>query len=137
MSVATPTVFSSRYEQLMRKFPLHQIRTKADAAKATQILDALFRQEHDDAGEAEYVYILATLLEEYEKANKPAKSVASGVDVLKHLMEEHKLTQSDVGSLLGITQSAVSMLLSGARSITAENARKLGDHFAIKPGLFI
>jgi HTH-type transcriptional regulator / antitoxin HigA len=137
MSVATSPIYSTRYRQLIREFPLRRIRTKGDAAAATKILDVLFRDDYDDAGEAEYIYVLAGLLEEYEKQHDPVSNEASGVDVLRHLMDEHKLTQSDVGIVLGISQSAVSMLLSGERSMTTEHARRLGRKFAINPGVFI
>jgi plasmid maintenance system antidote protein VapI len=47
------------------------------------------------------------------------------------------MTQSELGKLLGIGPSAVSMIFSGSRPITADHARRLGKRFCVDPGLFL
>ncbi|MGD1277400.1 MAG: helix-turn-helix domain-containing protein [Tepidisphaeraceae bacterium] len=137
MSAIRSAVYSGRYRQLIREFPLRQLRGKSDADAATKILDRLFRDHYDDRGEAEYVYVLTQLLVEYEKHNDPVTSHASGLDVLRYLVQEHQLTQSQLAQILDVSQSAVSMILSGVRPITADHARRLGKKFAIDPGTFL
>lgn len=47
------------------------------------------------------------------------------------------MTRAAVAAILGVSESAVSMILKGIRSITAEHARILGAHFAANPGAFL
>ncbi len=137
MTAAISSIYTPRYKQLMRQFPLRPIRTKKESQTATDILDNLFGIDHTDEGEAAYVYVLACLLEDYENQHESTRSEASGLDVLKHLIEETGVKQAVIAKLLGIRQSAVSMILSGNRPITAEHARRLGEYFSVNPGLFL
>jgi HTH-type transcriptional regulator/antitoxin HigA len=60
---------------------------------------------------------------------------ASGADVLRFLMEEHGLTQSDlpeVGS-----QGVVSEILAGKRALNVRQIRVLGARFRVSPAVFI
>ncbi len=137
MTATISTVYSPRYRQLVRQFPLRELRTKKDARAATEILDRLFREHYDDEGEAAYVFVLARLLQDFENKYDPTPDTASGVDLLRHLVEENKTRQSELAAILGVGQSAVSMLLSGERPITAEHARRLAKLFNINPGVFL
>jgi HTH-type transcriptional regulator/antitoxin HigA len=59
----------------------------------------------------------------------------SGVDVLRFLMEEHGLTQSDlpeVGS-----QGVVSDILRGKRELNVRQIRALAKRFHVLPAVFI
>jgi plasmid maintenance system antidote protein VapI len=59
------------------------------------------------------------------------------LDILGRLAEENGIRQNELAELLGIGQSAVSMILSGERPLTAEHARRLGRRFGLNPGSFI
>ena len=137
MTTAISDVYSSRYRQLIREFPLREIRTKKDAETATEILDRLFSDRYSDKGEAAYVFVLAKLVEDYENKYDPTPDAATGLDILRSLVEENSIKQNELAELLGIGQSAVSMILSGERPLTAEHARRLGKRFGLNPGTFI
>ena len=137
MTTAVSNVLTSRYDQLIREFPLRQLRSKREAQAATAILDRLFRDDYDDEGEAQYVYVLARMLEDYESRHDPTHETASGLDLLRCLVEENGITQADLARILGIGQPAVSMILSGNRPITADHARRLGKRFGLNPGVFL
>jgi HTH-type transcriptional regulator / antitoxin HigA len=137
MSIAQSNIFTPAYQKLMREFPLRPIATKKDADAATKILEKRFRQDFDDPGEEAYILILADLLADYDEKANPFKNTATPADVLNLLMESNDLTQADIGKLLEIGQSAVSMILSGQRPLTAEHARRLGKRFGLNPGNFI
>lgn len=47
------------------------------------------------------------------------------------------MKQTDLAKLLKISASAVSMILSGNRPITANHARTLGKHFGLSPAAFL
>jgi antitoxin component HigA of HigAB toxin-antitoxin module len=137
----TPTaekIYTARYRQLIRQFPLHRITTKRDADAATRILDVLFPKDtYEDPGEEEYVMVLADLLADYEESLEADEPEATGLDVLKLLMEAQDITQAQLGEILGVSQSGVSQILSGHRQVTADHARRLGKHFRMNPGMFL
>jgi HTH-type transcriptional regulator / antitoxin HigA len=137
MTTTASDIYTPRYHRLMREFPLRELRNKKDAAAATAILDRLFRDRYDDEGEEAYVVVLAKLLEEFESKSEQVSDTASGLDVLKHLIEEHRMTQVDLGKVLSTGQSFVSMILSGERPITVEHARRLGKQFHVDPAVFL
>jgi HTH-type transcriptional regulator / antitoxin HigA len=128
-------IFTPRYRKLMREFPLRELRTKADAQAATEILDRLFSDHFDDPGEEQYVFVLTKLLGDYE--DEPFISSASGVEVVRHLMAEHGINQKALARAMNIKPSAASMMLSGVRPITLDQAKSLGRIFGLPAATFI
>jgi HTH-type transcriptional regulator/antitoxin HigA len=125
------------YLRLVQAFPLRPIRNDAESEEATRILERLVVRDHLDSGEADYAQVLTTLVEQYDSANHPmpARS-ASPLEVLKHLAEAHGLSVAALGGIVG-SKSAASMILSGQRSISKAQAKRLGAHFGIDAGVFI
>ncbi len=77
---------------------------------------------------------LGTLIHAYEEEHIPIPS-STGTEVLHFLMEEHRLTQSDlpeVGS-----QGVVSEILNGKRELNVRQIRALADRFGISPAVFV
>jgi HTH-type transcriptional regulator / antitoxin HigA len=77
---------------------------------------------------------LGTLIHVYEEEHFPIPDVA-GSDVLRFLMDEHGLTQSDlpeVGS-----QGVVSEVLSGKRELNVRQIRALAEKFKVSPAAFV
>jgi antitoxin component HigA of HigAB toxin-antitoxin module len=80
------------------------------------------------------------LAEEYEAeevADAMDRSKSSGVDALKYLMRANGMSQAELAKLLKISASAVSMILSEDRPITADHARNLAKHFGVSPAAFL
>ncbi len=129
---------SRRYLELIREFPLRPIRTKTEAAAATAILDRLFGQPDADPGQEDYLDVLSDLLDSYESENDADYDAeATGIQVLRSLIEEHGMSQATLAGKLGVSAPTVSLILSSERPITAEHARNLGKIFSIDPGVFI
>lgn len=85
-------------------------------------------------GLTEYVKVLATLIEEYEKKEfSPRKT--SQAEVLRFLMEQNDLTQDALAGDLG-GQPAVSYVLSGRRDLNAKQIAKLSERFHVSPSVF-
>ena len=77
---------------------------------------------------------LGTLIHVYEEEHLPMPD-AKGSDVLRFLMDEHGLTQSDlpeVGS-----QRVVSEVLNGKRELNIRQIRALAEKFKISPAAFV
>lgn len=77
---------------------------------------------------------LGTLIHAYEEKHFPMPE-CRGADVLRFLMDEHGLAQSDlpeVGS-----QGVVSEILSGKRELNVRQIRALAQRFHLSPAVFI
>ena len=112
------------------------IKTEQDYQQAVTLLDRLL----DEVGEHErhplfgFLEVLGTLIESYESDHVEMNG-ATGKDVLRALMEEHGLTQSDlpeVGS-----QGVVSEILHGRRELNARQIKALSRRFGVSPAVFL
>ena len=81
---------------------------------------------------SEYENTLPEIIAFREKMN----AQASGIAVLRTLMDQYQLNQSDFQNEIG-SKSMVSRVLSGERQLTIEHIRKLSLRFGISPALFI
>jgi len=126
------------YLTLVRAFPLKRIRSDAEHAEALKMSGRLIGLDRRlTAGEKQYLDALVVLIREYEQANHEQRLPnASGIDVVKHLMADHGMTQKELAWLLGIGESAASMILSGERELTKSHIRALSRHFGVGVGVF-
>ena len=77
---------------------------------------------------------IGTLVHAYEEEHYPIPE-ATGTDILRFLMEEHNLTQSDlpeVGS-----QGVVSEILNNKRELNVRQIRVLAERFNVSPAVFV
>lgn len=133
----------SYYQELCRVFPLQKIKKRETHARALKILtklSELVRQEEVDAkGKKDilsYMDALGLLVEDYEKKTFKANlDDISGRDILKFLMEEHSLKQSDLENELG-SQSVASEILSGKRRLNSQQILALSKRFGVSPSAF-
>lgn len=111
------------------------IETERDYKRAVALLDHLL----DVVGENErhplfsFLEVLGMLIEDYEDDHIKIRG-ATSVDVLTFLMDEHKLTQSDlpeVGS-----QGVVSEVLHGKRKLNTHQIQALSERFGVSPAVF-
>lgn len=77
---------------------------------------------------------LGVLIEAYEEKHVAIPDV-TGVEVLRYLMEEHSLTQSDLPELG--SQGVVSEVLSGKRDLNLRQIQALSQRFHVSPAVFI
>ena len=71
----------------------------------------------------------------YDDEHYPPPPDVSGAEMLRSLMLDHGLRQSDVPELGA--QSVVSAVLGGKRRISAEQAIRLGRRFRLDPEVFL
>ena len=116
--------------------PLFSMRNEDDYDLAVVRLNSLLDQVGTDEQHPLYMLLdtLGTLIHAYEEQHHPIPE-CSGVDVLRFLMEEHGLTQSD---LLEIgSQGVVSEILRGKRELNIRQVRALAKRFHVSPAVFI
>src|SRR5439155_5028374 len=105
------------YFRLVRRFPLTVIADDKHLDRAVALIDELLDRPRRDAGEQAYLDALTTLVESYEAEHVPIDP-PGGVSVLRHLMDSNNVSQADVARGAGITESALSEVLSGKRTLS-------------------
>ena len=123
------------YLELVKRFPLIHIRDDAHLDEALDVLNTLLAQD-GDAGAKEYLDVLTDLVRAYEDEHVAIPEV-SEVDVLRELMRSNGLTQSELARRSRTSQSTISAVLTGARSLTKGQVIKLGRSFGVSPAAFL
>ena len=116
--------------------PLLSIRNEHEYDLAVERLNHLLDEVGINEQHPLYTLLdtLGTLIHAYEEQHHPMPE-CSGVDVLRFLMDEHGLTQSDmpeVGS-----QGVVSDIFRGKRELNVRQIRALAQRFQVSPAVFI
>jgi len=115
---------------------LRKPRSEADYDRLAGALDELLEVTGEDEGHPlmSLVDIIGDWLEAWDQQRRPMTE-ASGVEVLRYLMREHGLRQSD---LPGVgAQSVVSEILSGRRQLNLRQVRWLAERFGVSAETFI
>jgi antitoxin component HigA of HigAB toxin-antitoxin module len=135
-----PRIIPKTFNELNAIHPLRPINDKIDLKNSEEMLDRLAILNKRTKDQNDYLQTLILLTETFEgdqiqDAMNSEKS--SGVEALKYLMESAEMSQTSLAKLLKVGASAVSMILSEERPITAGHARALGKHFNISPAVFL
>jgi len=124
------------YRRLRSVVPLGTLRTKKDYDRAVASLDAILDEIGEDEKHplAELADAIGVFVEKYEAehARIPAASPAA---VLKYLMQERGLRQSDLPEIG--SQGVVSEVLAGKRELNARQIKRLAKRFGVSPAVFI
>jgi HTH-type transcriptional regulator/antitoxin HigA len=134
---AVATQFNrQQYKRLLTKVMPIPIETEEDNERMLAAVESLMgKGEKLSAEEATLLRLLATLIEDFEtKFYQPED--ATPLEVLRHLMEERDLKQSDLWELFG-SKGIASEVLNGKRSISKTQAKKLAEFFHVPVSLFI
>jgi HTH-type transcriptional regulator / antitoxin HigA len=124
-----------RYLELVRRFPLRPLRTDADLDAAVAVVDSLIDQDDLSAPEQDYLDVLSDLVESYEAEAVPMRPVGDA-DMLRFLIEDRGVTQSEVATRAGIAESTISEVLAGKRMLNRTQIGKLARYFHVEPGAF-
>ena len=127
------------YLALIDVFPLRPLRTGRDYDAAAAVLDALAVRPEGSlgAGEQDYFDTLTMLVEAYDREHYAVDTQhRDPLTMLKYLMQESGITQTDLGRMLG-NRALASLILNGHRQMSKSHIRKLADHFKVSPSLFL
>jgi HTH-type transcriptional regulator/antitoxin HigA len=102
------------------------------------LMDELLAEVGDDEDHplADLLDVVGALVGQYEDEHTAGLSAVRPIEVLKFLMEQHGLKQSDLRKEVG-TQGVVSEILSGTRKINARQAKSLAKRFGVSPVVFL
>jgi HTH-type transcriptional regulator/antitoxin HigA len=115
--------------------PLSAIHNEEQYTQALETLDELLDVVGDDESHSLYDLLdtLSVLIHTYEENLYPVDAI-TGPDVLRFLMDEHRLTPSSLPEL-GDKQT-VSELLAGKRELSVAQIRILSKRFGLSPATF-
>ena len=115
--------------------PILSIRNEREYDRAVKRLNELVDEVGGNERHPLYSLLdtLGTVVRAYEETHH-AMPAASGRQMLRYLMEEHGLTQSDL-SEVG-SQGVVSEILSGKRDLNARQIGRLAKRFSVSPAVF-
>ena len=116
--------------------PILSIRNEDEYDQAIARLNQLLDEVGTDETHPLYELLdtLGTIIHAYEETHYPIPE-SSGTDVLRYLMEEHGLRQSDLPEIG--TQGVVSEILNGKRELNVRQIRALAERFGVSTAVFI
>ena len=116
--------------------PLLSLHNEEEYDRAVERLNHLLDEVGTDEQHPLYTLLdtLGTLIHAYEEVYHPIPE-CSGVEVLRFLMDEHGLTQSDLPEIG--SQGVVSEVLRGKRELNIRQIRALAKRFQVSPAVFI
>lgn len=115
-------------------FMLRPIHKKSDYEKALNIAAELASQEELTFEQADYLEILTKIIADYEEKHLEM-SKHSPQEILEFLLEENKMSGSDLGRILG-NRTLGPAILRGQRSLSKTHIKKLAKYFSVSPALF-
>ena len=130
------TITSELQKQWLEIAPILTIRNEREYNLGIERINALVDEVGTNENHPLYTLLdtLGILIQAYEEEHYPIPG-CSGVEILRYLMEEFSLSQSDlpeVGS-----QSVVSEVLNGKRELDLRQIRALAERFKVSPAVFI
>ena len=125
----------SVYAKLLAKSLPRPIRTEAEHTRLTAMLLELDEREDLSPEEEALAEVMTLLIEDYEEKYHPLPAVSPQAS-LNALMEERGLKHKDIWPILGNKGSA-SEVLSGRRSVSKAQAKRLAEFFHVPIDLFI
>lgn len=125
----------NKYGTLLVETLPRVIDSKAEYDRVEKVFDGLFSKDRSPEEDSLFD-LLANLLEDYERRTLPPLEKSSPVEILKFLMEQNNLRQSDLADIFS-TQSVVSDVLGGKREITKNQAKALAERFKLNVEAFM
>jgi HTH-type transcriptional regulator / antitoxin HigA len=119
---------------MIRRGAPHLIHSDEELARYTEALFKLTAKSDLTPEEQEAVELLTLLIERYESERYPVPD-AEPADVLRFLLEKHGLSQRDIAAELG-SESTVSLVLSGKRTLNRNHIARLSRRFHVSPSVF-
>ena len=133
---AKPKPIPANYAQCVALFPLRPLHDEVDYDNALKMAYTLVGLIDLNDDQADYLDVLADIIQKYESQRHAIESSGTPLDALKGMLKEQGMTGSDLGRLLGNRPLGWS-ILQGSRQLSKAHIRILADHFKVSTDLFI
>ena len=117
-------------------YDLRPIHAKKEYKTALKALKTIMRVPNRNLDQNDYMKQLANTIADYEAQKYRIENKHDPVGNLKFLIEQHNMSSSDLGRLLG-NRSLGSLILNGHRALSKKHIRKLSEHFHVNPSVFL
>jgi len=131
-----PEEIPRTYSELVSLFMPRPLHDDVDYRNALVVLDAMagFKMNAD---QQDYFEAIATFVEKYEtEHHRLDDAKMTPLELIRSLMEEHGMSESDLGRLLG-DRSLGHRILTGERELSKSHIRILAEHFSLNPGALL
>ncbi len=119
---------------MIRRGAPHVIHSDEQLAEYTAVLFNLTAKSDPTRDEEEAIELLTLLIDRYETERYPLPDVEPA-EMLRFLLDQNGLSQRDVAADLG-SETTVSLVLSGARSMSRDHIARLSARFHVSPAVF-
>ncbi|MBL8292447.1 MAG: helix-turn-helix domain-containing protein [Bryobacterales bacterium] len=138
MGSLTGTIDEKRYGRLLGKAAPRIIRTAEEHERALGSVDSLMEKGERAMSpeEGELLDLLTSLIGDYEATAYERRDKSKPHKMVAFLLEQRGLMAKDLLPVIG-SRGRVSEILSGKRSISKEQAKKLAEFFHVGVELFI
>jgi HTH-type transcriptional regulator/antitoxin HigA len=138
MGSLTATIDLKRYGRLLAKAAPCVITTEGEHERALATVESLMEKgERKMTPEEDALLdLLTNLIRDYEATAYPPRAKSRPHQMVAFLLEQRDLKPSDLWPIIG-SKGRVSEILTGKRSISKEQAKKLAAFFHVRTDLFI
>jgi len=138
MGSLTATIDLQRYGQLLAEASPRVIASAGEHERALTIVESLMEKgERNMTPEEDALLdLLTNLIRDYEATAYPPRAKSRPHEMVAFLLEQRGLKASDLWPVIG-SRGRVSEIVSGKRSISKEQAKRLAEFFGVRADLFI
>ena len=128
---------TATYEQLLAETLPARIESEDQYDQIGARLGDLIGSRKRTPEETKLMHLLCLLIEDYDRRNAMPREKSTPAEMLQFLVEHSGKSAAELLKPVFGQRSHVYEALNGTRPISAEQARKLGKLFSVKPGLFL
>lgn len=127
----------NKYRRLLLRVTPTSIGSEAENERVLCIIEELMAKGEAKLSPEEdaLIELLTQLVENFEKRAYPRQK-SDPAQLVRFLLDQRGLKPADLAAVMG-SRGRVSDILSGRRSISKEQAKRLGEFFHVSPALFI
>ena len=127
---------TATYEQLLIETLPSRIDTEEQYEEIHAKFGELFTKQRLSPAEERLKNLLGVLIQDYDRRHALPPDDSTPAEILQFLIDQPGRSPADLLPIFG-QRSHVNEALNGKRKISVEQARKLGNLFSAKPGLFL
>jgi HTH-type transcriptional regulator/antitoxin HigA len=129
------TATEAAYKQIVTRELPAPIRSDAQYKSYLAKIERILDETRRTAAQSKFLELLILIVERYEQEKFPIRPLDPRI-MLRELMEVHEMSQADLARLIG-SSGVASEILSGKRSLSKTQIKKLSQLFKVSPAVFL